>query len=325
MADVDYLDCRGGRLLRLVHFNDLFQDTAVSGARAGAAQPERLTDVLGPQLTDVLEKGIKALAILVLAWVGYRILKALTTRLGRQFEDEESGAPSELEQRAKTLVGLLNSIGAAVITVTAVLMILNLFINIGPLLAGVGVAGLAVSFGAQSLVKDVISGFFLLFENQFGVGDIVQINDKSGVVERMTLRIVALRDLEGVLHIMPNGGITSVSNKTRQWARVVVDIGVAYEERIDDVLDVLRALADEFWQDVTWQPLLAATPRVLGLQALTDSAMNIRVMVDTKPGKQWDVKRELLRRVKNRFDREHIEIPFPQRTVHMKGTASPDP
>jgi small-conductance mechanosensitive channel len=196
-------------------------------------------------------------------------------------------------------------------------MILNLFIAIGPLLAGVGVAGLAISFGAQSLVKDVISGFFILLENQFAIDDIVTINDIGGRVERMTLRVVMLRDLSGVLHVIPNGSINVVSNRTRGFSRAVVDVGVAYHEQIDRVIEVMRDIGRRMWEDADWRARLVEEPSVLGVDELADSAVNVRMVLTTQPGKQFEVGRELRRRVKNRFDEEGITIPFPQRTLHV--------
>ncbi len=179
--------------------------------------------MLGLNLSDVLQKGLQAGGIIILAWIGIRLLEVLTRRLEVLVEDEDPTTVSAAEQRAHTLGQLLNSIGGVVITIGAGLTILNLFINIAPLLAGVGVAGLAISFGAQSLVKDVIGGFFILLENQFGVGDIVKINGTGGVVERTTMRVVMLRDVHGGLHVIPNGSITGVSNMTRGWSRAVLD------------------------------------------------------------------------------------------------------
>ncbi len=219
-------------------------------------------------------------------------------------------------------MGLVNSAGAVVIVLAALLSILNLFIAIGPLLAGVGVAGLAVSFGAQSLVKDVISGFFIVLENQFTVDDIVEINGKGGVVEQMTLRVVMLRDVEGVLHVIPNGSINLVSNRTREWSRAVLDIAVAYKENVDEVIRVMREVGAELWRDGDWRPRLVEEPSVWGVEGLGDSSVNIRIVAGTRPGKQFEVRRELRRRLKNRFDAEGIEIPFPQRTVHVRDAGS---
>jgi moderate conductance mechanosensitive channel len=196
-------------------------------------------------------------------------------------------------------------------------------VQLAPLLAGAGVVGLAVSFGAQSLVKDVISGLFTLFENQFGVGDVIRIEGVSGTVEKMTLRVVVLRDVHGVVHIVPNGQITKVSNLTRSWARAVLDVEVAYREDPDRVIAVLRELGRELYEDAQWRPLLIDPVEVPGIETMTDSSITIRVMVKTLPLKQWEVARELRRRIKLRFDQEDIHVPTPLPTVVWDGATAP--
>lgn len=286
------------------------------------ARLEELARLLEIDLADAAQKGLRVLAILLLAWLARRLLRLVTRRIERAVDDGDPTTLTAAEQRGRTLAQLLMSVGTAAIWLAAGLMILNLFIAIGPLLAGVGVAGLAISFGAQSLVKDVISGFFILLENQFGVDDIVTINGVGGRVERMTLRVVMLRDAHGILHVIPNGSIALVSNRTRGFSRMVIDVGVAYHENVDRVLDVLRDLSRDFWNDNGWRPLLVEEPSVLGVDDLADSAVTVRLQATTQPGKQFEVGRELRRRIKNRLDREGITIPFPQRTVHL-GEAGP--
>jgi small conductance mechanosensitive channel len=180
-----------------------------------------------------------------------------------------------------------------------------------------------VSFGAQSLVKDVISGTFILMEGQFGIGDVVRIGDTAGQVEKITLRTTTLRDFEGVVHIIPNGEITKVSNLTKTWSRAVLDIGVSYREDVDRVISVLRRLGAEFLRDPDWGPLVLEEAEVLGVQSLGDSAVVIRLQVRTLPLKQWEVARELRRRVKARFDAEQIQIPFPHVTVYWGDNQMP--
>jgi len=288
--------------------------TSVADVRAVV---EWLAQQLGIDMGLVIRRGVQILAVLVLAYAGFRVLKLVTGRIEKAVVDGDPTTLSEREQRGKTLAQLLNSVGGVAIGVGAGLTVLNFFIQIAPLLAGVGVAGLAISFGAQSLVKDVISGFFILLENQFGVGDIVKVNGVGGVVERMTMRVVMLRDVHGVLHVVPNGSISLVSNMTRGWARAIVDIGVAYKGNVDDVIRVMREVAAELWRDTEWKELLFEEPGVWGVEQLADSSVNIRLVAMTHPGKQWGVGRELRRRLKNRFDRDGIEIPFPQRTLHL--------
>jgi moderate conductance mechanosensitive channel len=259
---------------------------------------------------------------LLIGWAAYRGLRILTGRVQRRFG--EPGPGSLEEQRVHTLVGLIRSVGIAFIVIVTLFMVLGaLGMQIGPLLAGAGVAGLAISFGAQSLVRDVISGMFILIENQFGVGDVVRIGEVGGMVERMTLRIVVLRDVHGVVHIIPNGEIKRVSNMTRSWSRAVVEVGVAYREDADRVMEVMREIGLEMWQEPRWAEFIVEEPTVPGIEAFGDSAVTIRMMAKTLPLKQWDVSRELRRRIKSRFDAEGIQIPFPHRTIFWGDGHSP--
>ena len=275
-----------------------------------------------PELTAT---GLRIVAALLVGWLAYWVLKLILKRIERSIEPAEGGLISVQEQRTKTLLSLVKSIGIVVILVLMVFMVLGaLGINLGPLLAGAGVIGLAVSFGAQSLVKDVISGLFILFENQYGVGDVIRLDPQvSGTVERMTLRVVVLRDVHGVVHIVPNGEIKRVSNLTRTWARAVLDVGVAYREDADRVMAVLRELGRELGEDPEWKHFLVEEVAVPGIESFGESSVNIRVMAKTVPLKQWDVARELRRRIKRRFDEEGIEIPYPQRTIHHVNETDP--
>jgi len=269
-----------------------------------------------PELTAT---GLRIVAALVVGWLAFWALKLLLRRIERSIEPAEGGLLSVQEQRTKTLLSLVRSIGIVVIVVLMVFMVLAaLGINLGPLLAGAGVIGLAVSFGAQSLVKDVISGLFILFENQYGVGDVIRLDSSvSGAVERMTLRVVVLRDVHGVVHIVPNGEIKRVSNLTRTWARAVLDVGVAYKEDADRVMEVLREVGRTLQEDPQWKHFLVEEVTVPGIESFGESSVNIRVMAKTVPLKQWDVARELRRRIKRRFDEEGIETANP-RTVLLQ-------
>ncbi|HEY0016196.1 MAG TPA: mechanosensitive ion channel domain-containing protein [Longimicrobium sp.] len=267
---------------------------------------------------DVLaETGGRILGAVVVAWMCYWALILVLRRIEQSMASSATGTISAQEQRTRTLISLLRSVGVVLIAVVLVFMVLNaLGVQLGPLLAGAGVLGLAVSFGAQSLVKDVISGLFMLFENQFGVGDVIRIEGVSGAVERMTLRVVVLRDVHGAVHIVPNGQITKVSNLTRSWSRAVLDVAVAHSEDPDRAMAVLREVGEELYQDPEWKPLLVEPVQVPGIENLTDAAVTIRVMAKTLPLKQWDVARELRRRIKLRFDRDGIEIPHATQTVY---------
>jgi small conductance mechanosensitive channel len=265
----------------------------------------------------LLPRLIQTALVILVAIIGYRLLKIFLRRLVEREYDEEDPVEKRLrQQRAQTIAGLLQNVGLVVISAITVLTVLSAFVPIGPMLASVGVLGLAVSFGAQSLVKDIITGTFMLVEGQFAVGDIVRLGDVSGQVERVTLRTTVLRDLHGVVHTVPNGEITRVSNMTKAWSRAVLDVGVAYKENIDHVIDVLKSLGTEFRRDPDWGARLLEEPQVMGVESLGDSAVVIRMAARTLPQQQFDVARELRRRIKNRFDQEGIEIPFPHVTVY---------
>ena len=268
-------------------------------------------------LSGLLEIVWQILVALLVAWIAYRVLVLLLRRVERGVERADATTISLHEQRVRTISGLLRSVGIGFIGIVAMFMVLRAVgLDIGPLLAGAGVIGLAVSFGAQSLVKDIISGLFILFENQFGVGDVVRIKDVSGRVEKMTLRIVVMRDLHGVVHIVPNGEITQVSNLTRAFSRAVLEIRVAYRENVDRVLELLREVGRELAEDAEWKPLLVEEITVPGIESFGESGMTLRVIATTIPLKQWDVARELRLRIKRRFDAEGIEIPYPHRTLY---------
>jgi moderate conductance mechanosensitive channel len=272
-----------------------------------------------------LPRAAKVVIVIFVALIVYRVIRVLIDRVVSREIDEEDPLVRRLrEQRAQTIASLLGNVAAVGIFIVVALTILDILIeNIGPILASFGIIGLAFSFGAQSLVKDVISGTFMLIEGQFGIGDVVRVSDVSGLVEKITLRTTVLRDIEGAVHIVPNGEITRVTNMTKAWSRAVLHVGVAYREDVDRVMDVLRDLLREFQADPEWGALLLEEPVVPGIENFADSAVVIRVMAKTLPLKQWDVARELRRRIKNRFDREGIQIPFPHVSVYWGDAQMP--
>jgi small conductance mechanosensitive channel len=278
----------------------------------------RLAQILEINGETLVRNGARVAGIWVLAWLAYRVVRLAAGRIESAVDDGDDSITTLRERRGKTISQLLRSVGRIAIFVIALLLTFNVFIDIGPILAGAGILGLAVSFGAQSLVKDVISGFFILFENQFAIGDVVEAAGKSGVVEKMSLRVVVLRDLKGVMHVIPNSEIKVVSNMTRGWSRAVVDVGVAYTEDVDRALAVVRDEAQRFTEDPDWVHQLDGPIEVPGIEALSDSAIVIRSLIKTQPGSQWNAAREYRRRLKLRFDRENIEIPYPQRKVHVQ-------
>ncbi len=219
-------------------------------------------------------------------------------------------------QRAKTMGDLLKSVITGVLVAMFGTMILSeLGVNIAPIIASAGIIGIALGFGAQSLVKDFLSGIFMIFEDQYGVGDVIDVGEANGTVEAVSLRVTRLRALDGTVWYVPNGEILRVGNMSQNWARAVIDVGVAYDEDLGRVRRVLTEVAHDLWTDEEFREVIIEEPEVTGVEALTADSVTVRVMVKTLPLEQWAVGRELRQRVKARFDHEGIEIPFPQRVV----------
>lgn len=277
-----------------------------------------IADFFGTSRGLVVERLIRVVMIWAVAWLCYQLVRRVARRIVVAVDDGDDSTMTAAEKRGHTVAQLVRSVGRVVILIIALLLTIGQFISIGPLLAAGGLVGLAVSFGAQSLVKDLISGFFILAENQFGVGDVIEAAGKSGTVERMTLRVVVLRDLRGVLHTIPNGQITTVSNLTRSWSRAVVEVGVGYGTDLDHALAVFRDELASFQGEPKWHSRFAGDSEVLGVEQLGEHSVVIRTLLRTVPGSQWEIAREFRRRIKNRLDAEGIEIPFPQRTVHVR-------
>jgi small conductance mechanosensitive channel len=219
-------------------------------------------------------------------------------------------------KRAHTLGNILRHAFLIIITFVAVLMILGeLGIQLGPLLATAGIGALAIGFGAQSLVKDVISGFFIILENQYRIGDVIEVAGVSGLVESVSLRKTVLRDLKGKVHTIPNGEIKVVSNLSKEWSRAVLDLGISYRDDIDQVFDLLNRIGKEMESEEPYKSAILESLQILGVEKFDESQMVIRMMVKTVPLKQWDVGRELRRRIKIRFDEKGIQLPYPHRVL----------
>jgi len=265
----------------------------------------------------LLTSGLRIAFIFVVGLIASRWLRVLSARLEKSIA---GAAPTEDEaQRARTLTRVTRSTALVTIAITAGLMIMReLGLDIAPLIAGASVIGVAVGLGAQSLISDVIGGFFILLEDQFAVGDSIQVGNIAGGVEKMTLRATFLRDLEGTLHVVPNGEMRIVSNRTKDWSRAVLNLGVAYEEDIGRAVAALGEIGRDLYQDEEFAPLLLEEPTVTGVEALGDWTMTIRIMAKTKPGEQWNVARELRRRIKETFEQEGIEMPYPRQEVLMR-------
>lgn len=265
--------------------------------------------------------------ILLLAWVAMRLLRrllgGLEERLVHHYE-VEGEPPTETAKRVETLTKLVRqAIRLAIIIIAALIVLRQIGVEIGPLLAGVGVLGVALGFGAQNLVRDVISGFFFILENQVRVGDVAIVNGTGGLVEQLNFRTIVLRDLQGIVHVFPNGTVTTLSNLTQEWSAYVFDIGVAYKEDTDRVTAVLRQVLDAMKKDEKFGRLMIDEPEIFGVDKFDDSAVIIKGRIKTRPIRQWDVGREFLRRVKHAFDKEGIEIPFPHQTLYFGEASKP--
>lgn len=270
---------------------------------------------LEPDWNAIVERAIRVLIVLAGGAIAYLLLRRIRRKVSVMEVSGQLG-PNEEAQRRKTLATVLTTAGLITIVAITLMMVMDeVGLPLGPLLATAGVASLAIGFGAQTLVKDVISGIFILVENQYAIGDVIEAGGVNGVVEQVNVRTTILRDLHGVVHVIPNGEIRVLSNKTKGWSRAVLEIGVSYREDPDRVIAVLQEVGREVFEDPVFGALLLEEPSVPGVEAFGDSAVAIRMMTKTVPLKQWDVARELRRRIKLRFDAEGIEIPFPQRTV----------
>ena len=219
-------------------------------------------------------------------------------------------------QRAQTMGALLKSIATGILlAVIGTMMLSEIGVNIAPIIASAGIIGLALGFGAQSLVKDFLSGIFMIVEDQFGVGDIIDLGEAIGTVEAVSLRVTRLRDINGTVWYVPNGEILRVGNQSQNWSRTVLDIGVGYHEDLARVRRVLQSVAHDMWEEEDFKGQVIEEPEVWGVQELAADAVTMRVVLKTTPGAQWAVAREMRQRIKARFDYEGIEIPFPQRVV----------
>jgi moderate conductance mechanosensitive channel len=243
------------------------------------------------------------------------LLKKLRAIISSRLKKDENAFESE--KRTETLLGILKGVGKLVIwTMVLIIILKKLTIDIAPLLAGVGIVGLAVGFGAQELVRDIITGFFILLENQIRKGDVAILNNTGGLVENIGLRTITLRDFSGVVHVFQNGKINSLSNMTKEWSAMVFDIGVAYKENTDRVSEIIKQVGDELAAEENFKAKILEPIEIFGVDNFADSAVVIKARLKTKPIEQWTVGREFRGRLKKAFDAHGIEIPFPHRTLY---------
>ncbi|MCC5951997.1 MAG: mechanosensitive ion channel family protein [Acidimicrobiia bacterium] len=285
-----------------------------------------------------IAKPVAIVAVILVAMVVSRLLRGVARRAVTRFlaRDPESRRQRKLRKRAPavlvstapmqvrrearttTLVAVSRGIVTILVWFIAITQILGILeVDLTPLLAGAGILGLAVGFGAQNLVRDAVAGIFIILEDQYGVGDIIDVGEATGTVERITIRVTRLRDIHGVLWHVPNGVIQRVGNSSQEWARALLDIDVAYDSDLEHVQRALSRAADGLSADPHWQMEILDSPEVWGVERFGADGISVRLVVKTRPSSQWKVMRELRRRIKETFDEEGIEIPFPQRTVWM--------
>jgi small-conductance mechanosensitive channel len=286
-----------------------------------------ISEVLQQWRSDALEflRGDvpKILVILIISLVLLWTLRLITKRL-RILSKRQTFPTGIRAQQLTTLTGVINGVGIFVILFSAMIQILGvLSIDVKPLIASAGVIGLAIGFGAQTLVKDVINGFFILLENQYDVGDVVRIGGVQGTVENMTLRRTVLRDADGSVHTVPNSEIKIVSNMTRDWTQVTLHIAVDYSENSDRVVKVLREISLDIWNDEKYSQFLVSQPEVPGIERVTGTEVDYVMLVKTRPGKQLEVTRELRRRIKDCFQKNNIKPGGPGKMYVVEASGIP--
>jgi moderate conductance mechanosensitive channel len=312
-------------------------DSTLSEGVEGLVDLLPIPDELAWLVENLINPGLTILLVLFLAGILSRLAKRAirrgvtrmkqpeTTRSGRRRgrrSDEEATESVRREQRADALGNVATSLAGVVIWSIALIMALGqIGLNLGPLIAGAGIVGVAVGFGAQDLVKDFLSGVFMLIEDQYGVGDIIDVGEAAGIVEGITLRSTRLRSIDGTLWHVPNGEIRRVGNMTQEYSRALVDIGIAYGADIDAAIDIIERVAVDLSMEPDWGQLFLDAPSVLGVETLGADSVDIRLLVKTHATKQFEVARELRRRIKYAFDAADIEIPFSQRTVWLRTEA----
>jgi small conductance mechanosensitive channel len=268
------------------------------------------------------EHGVAVIGITFISALAYWLLGIITRSLSERIQQLDNEEDSELDKRTETIFRVVRSTGIVLILTTAVLMVLTeLGVAVTPVLASVGFVGLALGLGAQTLVGDIISGLFILIENQYTVGDVIEINGLAGAVEEMNLRATMVRDLYGTLHIIPNGEIRVVSNKSRDWSRAVIDVGITYDADVDEAAATLNEIGRQAVGNMAVSNILLETPTVTGIEGLDDWAVRLRIMAKTTPGQQWAVQRHLRREIRLVFAEKGIEIAFPRQDVMVLPSA----
>jgi moderate conductance mechanosensitive channel len=306
-------------------------DVWVSMGREGVTMTGLSMETVTPLLLNTAKSVVESLfGIAVIAFLGYVAARLVRWGLGRlesiliDHAEKTETVPGAAKKRITTLTGLLQTIALVLVWGLVVIIALSqMGFDVTPILAGAGIIGLAVGFGAQNLVRDLIGGFFMVLENQVRVGDVAIVNGTGGLVEAITFRTIVLRDLAGVVHVFPNGTINTLSNMTKVWSGYVIDMGVAYKEDTDRVAEVMGRVAEEMRQDPHWRDRILEPIEIFGVDDFADSAVIIKARLKTQPIQQWNVGREYRRRLKKAFDAEGIEIPFPHHSIYVGEVSKP--
>lgn len=270
----------------------------------------------------MLTHGIRIFLVAIFAWILYRYINIVIRKIVLMSMVSDADKNSDAERKRKdTLSRIFSWVTRILILTMATLIILQeVGVPIGPILAGAGILGLALGFGGQYLIRDLISGFFIILENQYRIGDVVNLDGTSGLVEDISLRLTTLRDLDGNVHHVPHGEIKRVSNLSKYFSRVNLNIGIAYHTKLDHVIEVVNKVGNEMAEDPIWKEHILKPPQFLRVDNFADSAIEIKIIGETPAHKKWDVTGELRKRIKLAFDQEGIEIPFPQRVIHQAAT-----
>jgi moderate conductance mechanosensitive channel len=298
----------------------LFPAFELAGARPRAGVPLRA-------ITEwAFLHGLKVLLVALLAYAGIRTVALLVRRFEHEVSQGTTVDAIERGKRARTLGSLVSRVATIAISSIAVLMALKEFdIDIAPILTGAGIAGLAVGFGAQTLVRDIISGFFLILEDQVRVGDVAAINGTGGLVEQINLRTIVLRDEEGAVHVFPNGAITTLANRSKDFSYYVITVALPYQEDADRVVDLLRQVGTEMQQDPQFGPFILEPIEIFGVDAFNDWSMQLKLRIKTIPLKQWDVGRELRKRIRRMLAEHGVQVPYPAIAAVVPPPTDPGP
>lgn len=266
-----------------------------------------------------LSSGLRIMVIIIVALFLNKIITRLIDKTVRLAVVPNNHSSKEAEKkREDTLIQIFSISAKIVIFSMLILMVMQEFgVVIGPILAAAGIVGLAFGFGGQYLIRDIISGLFIILENQYRIGDVVKFENLGGVVEKISLRMTTLRDMDGTVHHIPHGEIKEVSNYAKDFARVNLDIGIAYDANLEHVIGVVNAVGNELAQDSHFKESIIKAPQFLRVNNFADSSIMLKILGETLPLKQWEITGELRKRIKIAFDREGIEIPFPQRVIHQ--------